>query len=270
VVLRPRTTWAVVDWGELWRYRDLLKLLAWRDLQVRYRQTVLGVLWAVLQPVLTMVVLSAVFGQLVGLARTTGDVPYPVFLYAGLLPWMLLAALISAAGQSLVSQANLLGKVYFPRLLLPLAAGGAPLVDWALASVVLAALMAWYGVGLSWQLLLLPALLATLLAAGLGIGIGLSALTVRFRDFRYVVPFALQVWFFVTPVILPESALPARLAWLRYANPVAGTISGFRAAVLGRPIDYPAWGSSAVLSLAALALGLMYFQRTERQFADVV
>lgn len=269
-VLRPRRGWSAVRPVELWRYRDLLWLLALRDVQVRYKQTALGVAWAVIQPVVTMTVFSIFFGRLMGVEERTGGVAYPVFVFAGLVPWTLFAAAVTAAGQSLVGQAAMLGKVYFPRLILPLAATGAPLADAVISLLVLGGLMAWFGAAAGWGLLWLPALLLTTLAAATGVGILLAALTVTYRDFRYVVPFMIQTWFFLTPVIWPVTIVPERYrAWLAL-NPMSGTVDAFRAAIVGGTIDYAAWGLSATVAAACLLIGLAYFRRAERRFADVV
>lgn len=269
-VLRSRTPWQSIDLVRLWRFRDLLWVLALRDIQVRYKQTALGAAWAVLQPVVTMVVLSAFFGRFLGVADKTGGIPYPIFLYAGLLPWMFFTSAVTASSQSLVGNANLLRKVYFPRLLLPMASVGAPLVDYAVSFLVLLAMMAWYHVGLTASILLLPLLVLNTIVAALGVGVLLAALTVSYRDFRFVVPFLLQVWFFVTPVIYPVTVLPGWVRKVLALNPMQGTIEAFRAAVLGRPIDGPLWSVAAATSILCLMAGVAYFARAERRFADIV
>lgn len=269
-LIEPRQGWHHVDLAEVWRHRDLLLLLALRDIRVRYKQTVLGAAWAILQPLVTMIVLSVVFGRLLGLNRQVGDVPYPVFLYAGLLPWTFFAAAVSAASNSLVNNANLLGKVYFPRLVMPLAAQGAPMVDYAVSAVVLLVLMIVYGVSLSAQWMLLPLLVLTTVAIAMGVGVSMAALIVTYRDFRFVLPFLLQTWFFVTPVIAPGTVLPSDYAWLLHLNPLAGVLEAFRAAVLGTPVPYLAWAVSVGWAVLLLGAGLLYFGRTERRFADLV
>lgn len=269
-VIQPRTGWLRCDLAEIWQFRDLLKLLAWRDIQVRYKQTVLGAAWAVLQPLLSMVVFTVVFGRLLGLDRTVGSQPYPVFLYAGLLPWTFFAAALTASGNSLVSHANLLCKVRFPRLVLPLAAAGAPLLDLAVAVSVLLGLMLWFGIAWTWSLLLLPLMAAAAMLAALSLGLLLSALTVTYRDFRHVVPFLVQLGFFVTPVLAPASVVPPAYQWLLWLNPAGGPVAGFRAAALGLPMPWPALALSGGVSLLLLLAGLAYFGRTESRFADVV
>jgi lipopolysaccharide transport system permease protein len=269
-VVAPRRGFDHLHLGALWHYYDLLRLLALRDIQVRYRQTMLGALWALIQPVLTMVVLSAVLGRVFSRSACAPGLPYPIFLYAGLLPWMLFSNTVNAVSTSLVNNANLLGKVYFPRLVLPLSAAGAPLVDFTIAAAVLAGMMLWYRVAPGWACLLAPALVASLMLAALGVGTLLAALTVVYRDFRHVAVFLLQVWFFLTPIVVPVDALPPHWRWLWMLNPASGTIAAFRAVVLHTPVPWAMWADSAVLSALCMVLALAYFSRTERRFADVV
>lgn len=269
-VLRCRTAWQSIDLERLWRFRDLLWILALRDIQVRYKQTILGAAWAILQPLVTMIVLTTFFGRFLGVADKTDGIPYPIFLYAGLLPWTLFTSAVTASSQSLVGNANLLRKVYFPRLLLPAASIGASLIDYAFSFLVLLAMMAWYQIGLTASILLLPLLVLNTIVAALGVGVLLAALTVSYRDFRFVVPFLLQIWFFVTPVVYPVNVLPSWLRELLALNPMQGTIEAFRAVVLGRSIDVPLWSVAAATSILCLMAGVAYFARTERRFADVV
>jgi lipopolysaccharide transport system permease protein len=269
-VIEPSAGWAGLSWREIWRYRELLYFLTWRDVKIRYKQTVLGAAWAILQPFLTMLVFALFFGRLAGLGHRTGGVPYQIFVYAGLLPWTFFAGAVSASGNSLVGSANLVTKVYFPRLVMPLAAVGAGLVDLAVSFTVLLALMLVYRTSLSWQLLLVPLFLAGTIMLATGIGSLLSALTVTYRDFQHVVPFMIQLWLFVTPVIYPPSLVPEKWRWLLFLNPMAGLIEGFRAAFLARPLDWPHIGISLLIAVAIFALGTAYFQRTEDRFADVI
>ncbi len=269
-VLRPKRGWQLWGLSKLWRFRELMAFLAMRDIKVRYKQTALGAIWAVLQPFLMMVVLSAFFGRVIDMEDKTSGIPYPIFLYAGLLPWMFFSAAVTASTNSLISNANLLRKVYFPRLIMPLSAVGAPLLDYLVAFTVLLGLMGWYQVAPTMQLLLLPAFVLVTIIAALGVGIGLSGLTVSYRDVRYVVPFMLQVWFFITPVIWPVTIVSEQYHWLLRLNPMGGTIEAFRAAVLGTPIDAAALAVSASVAILALLLGLTYFSYAERRFADVV
>lgn len=260
--IRPRRGWQPLDWRELWRYRELLWFLALRDVQVRYKQTALGALWAVIQPLGMMVVLSFVLSRLLGQDKVAD----PIFLYAALLPWTFFAATVTASSNSLISNADMLRKIYFPRLLVPIAAIGAPLVDFAIALVVLAALMLWYGVDVTWQLALLAPLMLTVIVASAGVGVFMAAVTVTYRDFRYVVPFLISVGFFLSGVIYDAGSMH----WMMHLNPMSGTIAGFRAAVLGSELNWVAWGISAAVAVALLVMGLTYFARSQRRFADVI
>ncbi|NLG43071.1 MAG: ABC transporter permease [Phycisphaerae bacterium] len=267
LVIRPTPGWRAIAVGELWRYRELLYFLVWRDIKVRYKQTVIGAAWAILQPVCTMVIFSIFFGAF---ARIPSDgVPYPVFVYAGLLPWLFFANAVSQGGVSLASQTHLLTKVYFPRLFLPAASMGVGLVDFALAFTVYLGLMLWYGQAPGLEILLVPFLVGLTATTALGVGVLLAALTVAYRDFRIVVPFMVQIWFFLTPVVYPLTIVPESWRWLMALNPMTGIISGFRAALLGQPIDWPALSAAVVVSCGALVVGILYFRRTERFFADV-
>jgi lipopolysaccharide transport system permease protein len=272
-------TWAVLEprrgrWSlglrEVIRYRELLYMLAWRDVSVRYKQTALGVAWALLQPLLTMLVFTIFFGRFAGLAGRTGGVPYPLYVLAGLLPWTFFATSITNAASSLVTSASLVSKVYFPRLLVPLACVGVALVDLAVSVLLLLALMAWYGVAPTLQVLAAPvALLGALLGAA-GVGAFLSALAVSYRDVRYAVPFAVQIWMFVTPVIYPASVVPDRWRALLWLNPMAGILEGFRASLLGLPVDWTLLGASVAACALLFVAGSAYFESVERRFADVL
>lgn len=269
-VIRPQRGLSALNPAELWRRRDLAWVLAMRDLRVRYKQTLLGVTWAVIQPFATMVVLHLFFGKVLGMADKVGGVPYPVFLYAGLLPWTLFANAVTSSSNSLVGNAHILSKVYFPRLLLPLSATIVPVIDYLIAFVVLAGLMLWFHVPWTLGLLWLAPLVTSTLIAVLGVGILLASLTVSYRDFRYVVPFMLQLWFFMTPVIYSLGFVPERYQWLMNLNPMAGTIDAFRAAILGQPMNLAAWLVSTTVALMILVVGLVWFAKLERKFADVV
>lgn len=270
LVIEPPRGAGGIDWREIWRYRELLGFLTWRDIKIRYKQTALGAAWAILQPFLTMVVFSIFFGRLGGLGEKTGGVPYPIYVYAGLLPWTFFANAIGTSGNSLVGSSNLITKVYFPRLIIPLGAVGAGLVDLGVSFVILFAMMLYYGTALTWQVLLLPLFLAGTILAATGTGALLAALTVAYRDFRYVVPFLTQLWMFVTPVIYPASIVPERWRWLFSLNPMAGLIDGFRAALLGRRLDWPHIGISIGAACLLFVVGALYFQRVERRFADII
>lgn len=269
-VIRATKGIARLRLAELWHYRDLLVLLTLRDIKVRYKQAALGIGWAVLQPAAMALILWLFFGVLMGLDQKVAPVPYLVFVLAGILPWTLFESAVTAASGSVVANAAIVRKVYFPRLIVPLAAAGAPLVDYAIGLGVLLLAMVFLGSAWSWQLVLLPLMIASVLVAVLGIGVLLAALTVTYRDFRHLVPFMLRLLFFVTPVIYPVTLLPEGVRWLMALNPVGGTIGAFRAAVLGTPIDYAGWGISTLIGCVALVLGVMCFQRAERRFADVV
>ena len=269
LVLSPRRGWQVLDLRELWRYRELAYFLCWRDIKVRYKQTLLGALWAVIQPLCQMVVFSAVFGRVAEL--TPEGVPYPIFLYSGLLVWHYFANGLHASGNSLVNSAHVIGKVYFPRVLAPGAAALAGLVDFAIASVILACLMVHYEFVPGWSILLAPYLVFCTFLTALGFGLWLSALNVQYRDVRHAMPFIIQTGMFVTPVIYPVSILPDQWEWVLYLNPMAGLIENLRACVLGTSaIDWSTLAHSNGLTLLVLISGVFYFSRVERTFADVI
>jgi len=267
-VIEPKTGWQSLNLRELWAYRELLLVLTQRDIKVRYKQTVLGVTWAVIQPLLTMILFSVVFGKL---AKMPSDgLPYPVFVYAGLLPWTFFASSLSSSGNSLVGSANLISKVYFPRLIIPLSSVGTALVDFAISSVLLLILMVYYGIGWSMNLIAVPFLIIAVIFIALGVGTLLSALTVTYRDFRYVLPFMVQFWMYATPVVYPASLFPEKWQWVLFLNPMAGLIEGFRSAFLGRPFDWTGIGISMTVAVVVFFLGLFYFEKMERRFADII
>lgn len=267
--VRPSSGWVAVRPAELWDYRELFYFLTWRDIKVRYKQTAFGAAWAVLQPFLTMVVFSLFFGRLAGIP--SGDVPYPVFAFAALVPWTFFATAVGLAGNSLVEQERILAKVYFPRLIVPAAAVLACLVDFAIAFVVLLLMMLAYGIVPSAAILALPVFVALTALTALAVGLWLSALNVMYRDVRYVIPFLVQLWLFVSPVAYPSSLVPAPWDAVYGLNPMAGVIDGFRWALLGQSEPPGAMLAVSVAATAALlAGGLLYFRRMERSFADVV
>jgi lipopolysaccharide transport system permease protein len=267
-VIEPLRGWRMLDWRELWAYRELLWVLTARDVKVRYKQTVLGAGWAVLRPFITMVIFSVVFGQL---AKMPSDgFPYPVFVYAGLLPWTFFSSAIGTSAGSLVGASHLVSKVYFPRLIIPLASAGAGLVDLLISTVILLLMMLWFGVGWSANLLAAPLLLAFVVFAALGVGTLLAALTVSYRDFTHITPFLVQIWMYVTPVVFPVSLVPQRWQWLLYLNPMTGLVEGFRAAFLGKPFDVAGLAVSFVVAAMFFVAGVAYFERVERRFADIV
>jgi len=267
-VYRRRQGVAALDWAELWEYRELLYFLVWRDVKVRYKQAVLGAGWAVLQPAMAMVIFTIIFGRLVKLP--TDGSPYPIFVYAGLLPWTFFSNAVSTASNSLVNSANLITKVYFPRVIIPLAAVGAGLVDFTVAFGLLIILLVWYHIPLTPWFALVPVFLLLTIIAAVGVGTILSALTVNYRDFRWVLPFAIQVWLYATPVTYASSVVPEKWRVAFGLNPMAGVVEGFRSAVLGRPPLWTLVETSAVVAVTTLVLGLVYFQRVERTFVDVV
>jgi len=270
-IIEPPQRLELVNVRELWQFRELLFFLAWRDVKVRYKQTLLGAAWAVLQPAMMMVVFTVFFARM---ARVpTGDLPYPLFVYAGLLPWTLFSTAISQAAQSVVNSERLITKIYFPRLAIPFAAVGVAIVDFLIALVLLLVLMGLYGVAPGPRLLIVPLLLACLLLAAAGVGTLLAALNVAYRDFRYVVPFLLQIWMFATPTIYmdPTANGTGQLDYLLAANPLSPLVAAFRAAVLNEgPLP---WGSLAVAagcSAAMFAVGCLYFRRVEDSFSDII
>jgi lipopolysaccharide transport system permease protein len=260
--------WVGPDLRELWAHRELFLFLAWRDIKVRYKQTALGASWAILQPLISMVVFTMLFGRL---ARVPSEgQPYAIFSYAGLLPWNFFTNALTNSSNSLVGSQNLITKVYFPRILVPTAAVGAAVVDIAIASTMLLAIMPIYGVGFHTSLLMLvPLILLTALTAS-ALGIWTAALNVKYRDIRYALPFVIQLLMFLTPVIYPISFLPERWRWLLRLNPLSGIIEGFRDAVFGRPFNWTGLGISVLISLILLLAAVLTFSRMEDEFADIV
>ncbi|MGQ9569001.1 MAG: ABC transporter permease [Anaerolineae bacterium] len=266
--IAPTRGWKVLDLRELWEYRELLYFLTWRDIRVRYKQTVLGAAWAIIQPFFTMVVFSLFFGRL---AKVPSDgVPYPIFSYAALLPWNYFAGSLSGAGNSLVGSANLIRRVYFPRLVIPLSSVLAGLVDFAIAFLVLLGMMVYFGVRPTTGALLLPGFLLLALVTALGVGLWLSALNVKYRDVRYVIPFLTQFWMFATPVAYPSSLLGEPWRTLYGLNPMVGVVEGFRWALLGTQPPSTMVGVSALVAVVLLVSGAFYFRQVERTFADVI
>ncbi len=266
--IEARPGWHAVNLRELWRYRELIFLLTWRDVKVRYKQTVLGAAWALLQPLATMLVFSLFFGRV---AAAKQGLPYPLFVLAGLVPWMFFSNAVAAAAQSVVGSQGLVAKVYFPRLIIPISAVGSGLVDFAVSFTAVLAMMPFYGLAPGWGMLIAPLMAAGLLVAALGVGTFLSALTVAYRDFRYVVPFLVQFWMFATPCIyLQANEVGPRARSLLSLNPAYGLIANFRAAVLGGTYDLTALFVSVAVSLVLLVLGCLYFRHVERDFADII
>jgi len=275
VRIQPSRGWISLKLGDVWAHRELLYFLIWRDVKVRYKQTALGAAWAVIQPLTTMLVFTIFFG---GLAKVGSDgLPYPIFSYTGLLPWTFFAQGLSQSSNSLVGSSNLIKKIYFPRLIVPISSVLGGIVDFAVAFVVLIGMMAYYRIWPSLAVVALPLLLLLATTCVLGVGMWLSALNVEYRDFRYIVPFLVQIWLFVTPVIYPASRVEDKLrsmglpTWLYGLNPMAGVVQGFRWALLGRiPFPAEALTESAVISILLLVSGAFFFKRMERTFADIV
>lgn len=268
ITIEPQRGWVSLDLADIWHYRELLLLLTWRDIKVRYAQTVLGVAWAILQPLLTMVIFSFIFGQI---AKLPSDgVPYPIFTFTALLPWQLFAFSLTNSSSSLVSSQNLVSKVYFPRLIIPLASVLPALADFAFSFLVLVGMMVYYQIPLSLRILTLPFFLLLALTSALAVGLWLSALNVEYRDIRYVVPFLTVFWQYATPVAYSASLIPEKWRLLYGLNPMTGVVEGFRWAILGSgQIGGMIWVSIAIIILLFVS-GLAYFKRMEATFADVI
>jgi lipopolysaccharide transport system permease protein len=273
--IRPSRGWSSLALHDVWAYRELLYFLVWRDVKVRYKQTLLGAAWAILQPLLTMVVFTIFFG---GLAKVGSDgLPYPIFSYAGLLPWTFFAQGLTQSSGSVISDSSLITKVYFPRLVIPIASVLAPIVDFAISFGVLIGMMAWYRIPPAASIVWLVPLLILAMVTALGVGLWLSALSVEYRDVRFVVPFFVQIWLFVTPVIYPASKVTAKLeelglpGWLYGLNPMSGVVEGFRWAILGTgTLHISVLLASVGVASVLLVSGAFYYRRMERGFADVV
>ena len=268
VVIQPSRGWKLVSFRDLWAYRELLFFLTWRDVKVRYKQTALGAAWAILQPLFMMVIFTIFFGRLAGV--DSGGIPYPLFALAGLVPWTFFSNAITQSGNSLVGSANLITKVYFPRLIVPSAAMLAGLVDFALAFVLFVVMMIYYRLAPTVQLLFFPVLVLMTALFALGVGTWFAALNVKYRDVRFALPFLIQIWLFVSSVILPSSALPQKYRWLLMLNPMSGIIEGYRSALFGLPFDWPALGVAAAITVAVLFYAIYSFARVERSFADII
>src|SRR5580698_668844 len=258
-------------WRDIWHYRELFAILAWRDVSVRYKQTVIGVAWAVVRPFLTMVVFTIVFGRLAKLP-TAGTAPYPIMVFAGMLPWFLFSSILSDASNSLVANTNLVGKVYFPRIIIPSATAVVALVDLAINFVMLVGLMIWFAYLPSWRAVFLPLFVVLALCASLGPSLVMTALNVKYRDFRYIIPFIVQFGVYISPVGFSSVIIPAQWRLLYSLNPVVGVIDGFRWCILGgdSSLYLPGFLLSLGVAAAFLWLGVTYFRRTERSFADLI
>jgi lipopolysaccharide transport system permease protein len=268
IILRPPRKWVPVDFKELWEYRELLYFFTWRDVKLRYKQTGLGIAWAIIQPLFMMVIFSVFFG---GLAKIPSDgIPYPLFTLAALLPWTLFAEGMTRSTISMVSNANIMTKVYFPRLIMPTASIMSPLVDFCVAFGILIIMMAYYGFVPTINVIFLPLLIIFAMMTSLAIGLWLSALNVKYRDFQYTVPFLIQIWLFASPVVYPASMIPQQWQFIYAMNPMSGVIEGFRWALLGtNPPSMMIFISLGVV-IALLVSGVFYFRRMEQYFADIV
>ena len=268
-LIQPAARWTALGLRELWDYRELLYFLTWRDIKVRYKQTVLGAAWAIIQPFFMMVVFSLFFGYLAGVP--SGGTPYPIFVFSALLPWQLFAHALTESGNSLVANERLITKVYFPRLIVPISAVLGGLIDFAIAFLVLLAMMVFYGVRPGWAIVTLPGFLLLAIVTALGVGLWLSALNVQYRDVRYTLNFIIQFWLFATPVAYSSSIVPARWRAVYGLNPMAGVVEGFRWALLGKaPPSAGLLLVSITVVLLILLGGLYYFRHMEDQFADVI
>lgn len=270
IIIKAKRGLSNIDFKELWRYRELFYFLAWRDVKLRYKQTIFGILWAVIQPFLTMVVFTVIFGNLAQVS--SGNIPYPIFVYAGLLLWDVFSSSLNNASQSLVNSSNIIQKVYFPKLILPAASVIVSLIDFVFAAVIFAGIMVYYRfIPNITGLILLPFLLLITVFASMGIGWLLSAFNVKYRDVRYMLPFFLQLLIFITPVIYPIDIIPESYQWILTLNPMTGIIETFRASFLGTGyINWSTLGISVASTLFFVILGLMYFLKSEKTFADVI
>jgi lipopolysaccharide transport system permease protein len=268
VTIEPRRSWVELRLEDVWAYRELLYFLTWRDVKVRYKQTALGAAWAVIQPLFMMIIFAFAFGKLVRVP--TDGVPAPLFYYVAIMPWTFFSNALASSSNSLIANANLITKVYFPRMIIPFAAVGSGLLDFAIAFVLLLALMPYYGMGMSWQIVMLPLLiiLTTLLASAFGLC--MSALSVIYRDVRHALPFIIQLWMFATPIIYPLSLVPGKWRWVIRFNPLSGLIEGYRASLFGHPFDWIGLAFSAGLTLIFFYAFGRVFRHLEKSFADVI
>lgn len=267
-VNEPTTGLSGLRLHELWQYRELLYFLVWRDIKVRYKQSVLGIIWIMIQPLVTMVVFTVLFNQILGIGSDS-EIPYPIFAYAALLPWTYFAGTLSRGTTSLVNDRNLISKVYFPRLVMPFSNVLAGLVDFSIAFVVLLGMMAFYNITPTLNILFLPLALLLAVITALGIVLWVSALNLQYRDFQYITPFLIQIWMYATPIIYPASRIPEKWQWLYTLNPMVSVVESFRWILLGDSFPGINW-ASIVLALILLISGIIYFRQTERIFADVI
>jgi lipopolysaccharide transport system permease protein len=273
VIIEPSRGWLNLKLNAVWRYRELLYFLIWRDIKVRYKQTTLGVAWVVLQPVVGMLIYSGLFGVL--LQVPTGGIPYPLFVLTGLLPWQYFTSALTKSTNSVVDNASLVSKIYFPRLIIPMAGVLSNLVDFGISAVVLAILLLVYRVPLTWAVLWLPFFLLLAILTALGFGLWLSALNVRYRDIKHLIPFIVQIWMYLTPVVYGVALIPERFRWLLGLNPMTGVVEGFRWALLSGEVSQtiplgPLFVISVVITLCVLISGLVFYRKVESTFADII
>jgi lipopolysaccharide transport system permease protein len=268
VVIEPSRSWIPLNLRDLWQYRDLLYILTMRDIKVRYKQTLLGALWAIIQPLFTMLIFSLLFGRLANMP--SDGIPYPIFAFAALLPWTFFSNAVTNSGNSLIGNSNLITKVYFPRMVIPMASVASGLIDFAIAFGLLILLMLYYGIGFSTSLLMLPVLVVMTALLAIGLGMLMSALNVKYRDIRHALPFLIQLGMFASPIIYPLSLVPEKWQWLMLLNPLAGQIEGYRSAFFGKPFNWLALSISAILTFAILIYAAYNFRRMEKTFADLV
>lgn len=267
-VIKRQRGLGAINWRELWVYRELMYILIWRDIKVRYKQTALGAAWAIFQPFMSMLIFTVFFGNL---AKIPSDnLPYPIFVYAGLLPWTFFSNGLTGASNSLVNQSHLISKVYFPRLLIPISSFGARLLDLLISVGIMFLMMIYYGITPGPSILLFPFLIVATFVAALGAGTFLSALCVGYRDINYITPFMVQLWMYATPVIYPATIVPEKWRWILALNPMAGIIDGYRSSLLGKPFDWTSISISLAVSFVGLVIGLTYFRSVERKFADII
>jgi len=269
LIIQKRSGLLDIDWSALWEYRELGYILIWRDVTVRYKQTAIGVAWVILQPLITMLIFTAIFGML---AKVPSDgVWYPVFSLTALLPWTYFSQAVTRAGESVVVNAKIVSKIYFPRLWLPLAMVVSPLIDFALSMVLLFGLLLYAGIPLSWKVVTLPAFIVLAMLTALGLSLFTSAMNVKYRDVGHAIPFVIQIWMYLSPIVYPVSLVPEHWRWLYGLNPMAGVIEGFRWALLGRNAPDPVvMAESVIVLLLVVIAGLVYFRKMERQFADII
>ena len=255
---------------DLWHYRELLYFLAWRDILVRYKQTVLGIAWSIIRPLFTMIIFTVVFGNLAKMP--SGGIPYPILVFTAMLPWQLFANSVSDIGNSLIANANMISKVYFPRLIIPVNSIIVNMVDFLISCVILALLMMWYNFIPIWRILFLPLFIILAILASLGLGLWISALNVRFRDFRYIIPFIIQLGLYISPVGFSSNVIPEEWRLIYSINPMVGVIDGFRWSIIGKGVQLyiPGFVISIILSIALFVIAIIYFRKTEKTFADMI